>query len=114
MKLIAQRRPKVGLAALAALLIGALAFGPPAVSAETYAVPTAPVAVTVIQADGGLMVYWRGAQGSPPITNYVISGGPGSCPIIVGPSARSALLPALTEEAMTVTVRAVNAYGFSD
>lgn len=114
MKLIAQRRPKVGLAALAALLIGALAFGPPAVSAETYAVPTAPVAVTVIQADGGLMVYWRGAQGSPPITNYVISGGPGSCPIIVGPSARSALLPALTKEAMTVTVQAVNAYGFSD
>jgi 5'-nucleotidase len=59
------------------------------------------------------MVYWRGAQGSPPITNYVISGGPGSCPVIVGPNARRALLPALSKEAMTVTVEAVNSYGFS-
>ena len=108
-----QRRLKFGIAASAALLLGAGIFSTPAVSAETYAVPSAPIKVTVSQATGGFKVYWRGAKGSPEITNYVISGGPGSCPIIVDGSARSAELPVLDADPMTITVKAVNEYGFS-
>ena len=113
MNLKSQRRLRVGLAASAAILLGAGLFSTPAVSAETYAVPSSPTAVTVSQATGGLKVYWRGAKGSPAITNYVITGGPGSCPIIVDGSARSTVLPALDADALTVTVHAVNEYGFS-
>jgi 2',3'-cyclic-nucleotide 2'-phosphodiesterase (5'-nucleotidase family) len=114
MHLISQRRLRVGLAAVSAALLGAVTLGAPAVSAETYSTPSAPGKITVSQATGGLKVQWAGAKGSPAITNYIVSGGAGSCPVIVPASARSAYMPALSTDPMTVTVQAVNEYGISN
>jgi len=114
MHLISQRRLRVGLAAVSAALLGAVTLGAPAVSAETYSTPSAPAKITVSQATGGLKVQWAGAKGSPAITNYIVSGGAGSCPVIVPVAARSAYMPALSTDPMTVTVQAVNEYGISN
>ena len=84
----------------------------PAFSAD-YAAPSAPSKVTVMQASGGLKVYWSQVSSSPKISHYIVSGGLNSCPVIVDGSKTSAVLPALSQSALTVTVQAVNEYGIS-
>lgn len=108
-----QRRVRLGTAAFAATVLSASLFGAPAVSAETYSAPNAPSKITVAQTTGGLKVYWRAVKGSPAITHYIISGGVGSCPIIVDGTRTNAVMPALDSDPMTVTVQAVNEYGIS-
>lgn len=109
-----QRRVRLGLAAFAATVLSASIFGAPAVSAETYSAPSAPAKITVAQTTGGLKVYWRAVKGSPATTHYIISGGVGSCPIIVDGTRTNAVMPALSLDPMTITVQAVNEYGISD
>ena len=109
-----QRRVRLGLSAVTTALLSATLFVAPAVSAETYAAPEAPARIGVSQATGGLKVYWSKVEGSPAITNYIISGGVGSCPIIVDGSKTSAMMPTLSLDPMTITVQAVNAYGISE
>ncbi len=54
------------------------------------------------------------APGSPPITNYVVHAGPGSCPVTVGPNRTSAIMPvARGQKTAHPEVSAVNAYGYS-
>jgi hypothetical protein len=114
MNQISQRRLRVGLAAASAALLGALSLGTPAVSNETFSIPAAPSSVTVSQAVGGLRVDWDGALGSNPgVSHYIISGGQGTCPVIVGRGSFSTLLPALSTAPITVQVQAVNEYGIS-
>ncbi len=112
MKLISQRRGKLALSLLATIAIGASTASVPAFSAD-YAAPSAPSKVTVMQASGGLKVYWSKVSGSPKISHYIVSGGLNSCPVIVDGSATSAVMPALSKSALTVTVQAVNEYGIS-
>ncbi|MFZ9744942.1 MAG: hypothetical protein ACO3BY_05435, partial [Aquiluna sp.] len=112
MKLISQRRGKLALSLFAAIAIGTSTLSVPAFSAD-YAAPSAPAKVTVMQTTGGLKVYWNKVAGSPKITNYIVSAGVNSCPVIVDGSATSAVMPALAKTAMTVTVQAVNEYGIS-
>lgn len=112
MKLISQRRGRLALSLLATIAIGTSTVSVPAFSAD-YAAPSAPSKVTVMQASGGLKVYWSQVSGSPKISHYIVSGGLNSCPVIVDGSKTSAVMPALSQSALTVTVQAVNEYGIS-
>lgn len=108
-----QRRLRVGLAAFAVTALSAVTLSTPAVSAETYTIPTAPASISVSQAVGGLRVNWSGVEGAPSVTHYIISAGQGSCPVIVGKDSRSVLMPTLSTKSVTVQVQAVNEYGIS-
>lgn len=108
-----QRRVRLGLSAVVTAFLTATLFVAPAASAEDYAAPDAPARIGVAQATGGLKVYWSKVEGSPAITNYIISGGVGSCPVIVDGSKTNAFMPALSLDPMTITVQAVNEYGIS-
>jgi len=81
----------------------------------TYSAPAAPTGVKATHGGRGLIVSWKAPPaGSPPVTNYVIHAGPGSCPITVGATRRSAVLPiARGQTAARPEVHAVNAYGYS-
>lgn len=108
-----QRRARLGLGALSALVLSGTLLVSPAVSAETYSAPSAPAKITVAQTTGGLKVYWSAVAGSPAITHYIVSGGVGSCPVIVDGNRTNATMPALSTDPMIVTVQAVNEYGIS-
>ena len=108
-----QRRARLGLGALSALVLSGTLLVSPAVSAETYSSPSAPAKITVAQTTGGLKVYWSAVAGSPAITHYIVSGGVGSCPVIVDGNRTNATMPALSTDPMIVTVQAVNEYGIS-
>lgn len=114
MKSLIQRRVRLGFSALAVAALASTLFATPATSAEDYSAPDAPARVTVSQATGGLKVWWSAVEGSPEITHYIISGGVGSCPIIVDGDRTNAVMPALSKDPMTITVQAVNEYGISD
>jgi 5'-nucleotidase len=80
----------------------------------TYAVPDAPSNVYAVAAKTGISVHWSPVVANPAVTNYVISAGPGACPIIVGANATSANMPIFKNKAqVTPQVQAVNEYGES-
>ena len=88
----------------------------PGVAAEdvVFAVPTAPVDVQASAASGGVRVTWDAVASQPPVTNYVVHSGPGSCPVIVPASQTSAVLPVIGKRSsVQPQVLAVNAYGQS-
>lgn len=95
----------------AALLVGSA--GTVASSAEVYSVPSAPETVSVVAAKGGFKVNWTATRGFPKVTNYIITGGVNSCPVIVPASRTSAFVPATSLAAQDLTVQAVNEYGIS-
>ena len=82
--------------------------------ANTYASPSAPEVLDVVPATGGVKVTWLPVKALPKVSHYIISAGPGSCPIMVPASKTSAVMPVLTMEDVDVTVQAVNEYGLSD
>ena len=84
----------------------------PAHSVE-YAAPTAPEVIDVAPANGGVKVVWKSVSATPKVTHYIISGGQGSCPIMVPASKTSAVLPVLSMTDVDVTVQAANEYGLS-
>lgn len=108
-----KHRVKLAIAVLSASVLSATLLGSPAVSSETFSAPAAPAKITVAQTTGGLKVYWRAVKGSPAISHYIISGGVGSCPVIVDGNRTNATMPALSLDPMVVTVQAVNEYGIS-
>ena len=81
--------------------------------ANTYAAPTAPEVLDVIPAVGGVKVTWKSVQATPKVSHYIISGGQGSCPIMVPASKTSAVMPVLSMTDVDVTVQAVSEYGLS-
>lgn len=87
----------------------------PQVNANTYAVPAAPTITRAYVSDNGIRVRFVPVTASPAVTHYVITGGPGSCPIIVPASTNGSVrMPVLMgQTSVTVSVQAVNAYGFS-
>ncbi|MGA1532613.1 MAG: hypothetical protein ACO33E_06315, partial [Aquiluna sp.] len=70
-----QRRVRLGLSSIAIASLAVVSLTTPAISAEDYSAPDAPARIGVSQATGGLKVYWSKVDGSPEITNYIISGG---------------------------------------
>ncbi|MFZ8872309.1 MAG: 5'-nucleotidase C-terminal domain-containing protein [Candidatus Nanopelagicaceae bacterium] len=87
----------------------------PQVSASTFAVPAAPTITNAYITDAGIRVRFNPVSASPAVTHYVVTGGQGSCQIVVpATTTGSVRLPVLEEQSSaTVSVQAVNAYGFS-
>ena len=80
----------------------------------TYAVPAAPANVWANGAKSGIEVHWDAVTANPPVTNYIVSGGPGTCPVIVPASLLYANVPVFKNHAQVVpSVQAVNEYGES-
>ena len=104
----------LGSLALATTLLVSLVA--PTAQANTYSLPGAPTNVTSYFNSRGVVVKWTPATAvTPAITGYVVSAGPGSCPIFVPASAKSVVTMPVVEgqPAGTPVVQAVNAYGFS-
>ena len=88
---------------------------PQGTAAESYSVPSAPTITRAYVTSAGITVRFQTVTASPAVTNYVISGGQGSCPLVVPANTSGAVtLPVLKDQtSATITVQAVNAYGFS-
>ena len=101
------------LALATSLLVSLLA---PTAQAATYSLPNAPTSVTSYLGAKGVVVRWiPGESVEPGVTGYVVSAGPGSCPIFVPARNNNVVtMPVVIgQPAGTPVVRAVNAYGFS-
>ena len=88
----------------------------PTAQANTYSLPNAPTNVTSYIGARGIVVKWTpSADVAPSVTGYVVSAGPGSCPIFVPARNNSVVtMPVVVgQPAGTPVVQAVNAYGFS-
>ena len=92
-----------------------VALASPQATANTFSVPAAPTIVRAYVTDKGIQVRFTPVTASPAVTNYVVSGGPGSCPVILpATTTGSVTLPVVEgQTSANVTVQAVNAYGFS-
>ena len=101
------------LALASSLLVSVLV---PTAQAATYSLPNAPLTVTSYIGTKGVVVRWTpAADVLPAVTGYVVSAGPGSCPIFVPARNTSVVTMPVVEgqPAGTPVVQAVNAYGFS-
>ena len=87
----------------------------PQVSANTYAVPAAPVIKKAYVTPKGVRVVFNKVTASPAVNAYVISGGQGSCPITVPANTTGVVtLPIIAgQTTASISIKAVNAYGFS-
>ena len=87
----------------------------PQVSANTYAVPAAPVIKKAYVTPKGVRVVFDKVTASPAVNAYVISGGQGSCPITVPANTTGVVtLPIIAgQTTASISIKAVNAYGFS-
>ncbi len=92
-----------------------LALSPHAATAVvTYSVPGAPQNVSAVPAEGGFTVSWSApsSSGNTEIVKYVVDGGNGTCTTTVDGTATSAFVPAITANAASFSVYAVNSQGF--
>ena len=111
---LTKSRLTLGVATVAALLASVIT--PIAHAATTYAAPTAPTNVAAYESARGITVRWTpSTEVTPKVTSYIVSAGPGSCPIIVSASAKSVVtIPVLAgQKTFTPVVQAVNSYGIS-
>jgi 5'-nucleotidase len=104
----------LGSLALASTLLVSLVA--PTAQANTYSLPGAPTNVTSYFNSRGVVVKWTASTTvTPAITGYVVSAGPGSCPIFVSANSKTVVTMPVVEgqPGGTPVVQAVNAYGFS-
>jgi 2',3'-cyclic-nucleotide 2'-phosphodiesterase (5'-nucleotidase family) len=104
----------LGTFALATSLLVSLLV--PTAQANTFSSPNAPTNVTSYLGARGVVVKWTpGADVAPGVTGYVVSAGPGSCPIFVPAKNRNVVtMPVVPgQPAGRPIVQAVNQYGFS-
>lgn len=87
----------------------------PQVTANTYAVPAAPVIKKAYVTSSGVRVVFDKVTATPAVNAYVVSGGEGSCPITLPATTTGVVtLPIIEgQTGATISVKAVNAYGFS-
>jgi 2',3'-cyclic-nucleotide 2'-phosphodiesterase (5'-nucleotidase family) len=112
--LLSRKHFSWGTLALATSLLVSLLV--PTAQANTFSLPNAPTNVTSYLGSKGVVVRWTpGADVNPGITGYVVSAGPGSCPIFVPARNNNVVtMPVVIgQPAGTPVVQAVNAYGFS-
>ncbi len=84
-------------------------------SASIYAIPAAPANVTFHPGAAGMVVKWEAVNANPPVTNYIVSGGAGSCPVVISAKSHQVVtVPIVPGETTFVpTVQAVNSLGIS-
>lgn len=102
-------------ASIGALLLISL-LSPISAHSATYSAPAAPTHVTAYTSARGIVVRWTPSPDvAPAITSYIVSAGPGSCPVVVPASNHSVVtMPVLAgQTSISPVVQAVNAYGFS-
>lgn len=107
------KRALVAASAVAALAVTVIT---PIAQAVTYSAPSAPTKVVANEGTNGITVSWTpSAATTPEITSYIVSAGPGSCPVIVPATSKSVVtIPVLEgQKTFTPVVQAVNAYGIS-
>jgi len=101
-------------AAVAILSIAAalLATGPSR-AAVTYSLPGAPTDVTATSVAGGVQVSWKApGNGNAPISAYAVTGGPGTCAVVVDGGTYSTIVPAVDgQPAAIFKVVATNSLG---
>lgn len=87
----------------------------PQVTANTFAVPAAPVIKKAYVTSSGVRVVFDKVTASPAVNAYVLSGGEGSCPITLPATTTGVVtLPIIEgQTSANLSIRAVNAYGFS-
>ena len=87
----------------------------PQVTANTYAVPAAPVIKKAYLTSTGVRVVFEKVTATPAVNAYVLTGGEGSCPITLPASTTGVVtLPIIEgQTSVAVSIKAVNAYGFS-
>ncbi len=87
----------------------------PQVTANTYAVPAAPVIKKAYLTSNGVRVVFEKVTASPAVNAYVLTGGEGSCPITLPATTTGVVtLPIIEgQTSATISIKAVNAYGFS-
>jgi 5'-nucleotidase len=98
------------------LLLAALIVSPnSATAAITFTVPSQPLNVSVVPAEGGFTVSWSNptTNGNAPISKFVIDGGAGTCATSVDSDKTSAFVPAIGVAAAAFKVYEVNSIGFS-
>ncbi len=83
-------------------------------AAVTFSVPSAPLNVVAVPAEGGFNISWSdpASNGNTPITQFVIDGGQGTCTTAVPASEHSAFVPAVNSASAAFSVYAVNNQGF--
>ena len=112
----ARLRVGIALAALAGCLgLGAAHAGVPEADVARSPYPPAPTEVSAkVDARGRVHVTWRADDSTGDTRSFVVHAGPGSCPVVVPGSARTAILPIVTDR-LTVTprVQAVDDRGYS-
>lgn len=117
MSLLSVSRSRVRvLGASAIAVVALLGTTLPGTAATSYALPGAPTSVTATPAPGGVLVRWAaGKDGGSPVTSYTVTGGPGTCAVVVDGTTYSAFVPAVAGQASTkFSVLATNALGSSD
>jgi|GEM_PF-273113 len=97
-----------------ALLLALVVVPETAKAAVTYSVPTAPLNVTAVPAEGGFTVSWSdpASNGNATINQFVVDGGQGTCATTVAGTEHSAFVPAVSSSAAAFKVYAVNSQGF--
>jgi 2',3'-cyclic-nucleotide 2'-phosphodiesterase (5'-nucleotidase family) len=83
-------------------------------AAVTFTIPTAPLNVIAVPAEGGFTVSWEdpASNGNAELTQFVIDGGQGTCTTAVPATQHSAFVPAVNSSAAAFKVYAVNSQGF--
>ncbi|MGA1609650.1 MAG: hypothetical protein ACO375_02915, partial [Candidatus Nanopelagicaceae bacterium] len=101
--------------ALALLASTFVVLASPQASANTFAVPAAPTVVRATVTSNGIQVKFQTVTAQPRVTHYIVTGGAGTCPIMVPASTSGSVRLPLTATGLSVTpqVHAVNAYGVS-
>ena len=101
--------------ALALLASTFVVLASPQVAANTYAAPAAPTAVRATVTSKGIQVRFLPVTAQPSVTHYIVTGGAGTCPIMVPATTSGSVRLPLTATGISITpqVQAVNAYGIS-
>lgn len=84
-------------------------------NAGAYAIPSAPTNITFHPGAAGMVVHWDEVTANPAVTNYIVSGGAGSCPVVVSANShRVVTVPIVSgQKSFVPTVQAVNSLGIS-
>ena len=100
------------LGASAIAVVALLGTSLPGTAATTYALPGAPAGVTATAAPGGVLVSWSaGTDGNAAVTSYTVTGGPGTCAVVVDGTTYSAFVPAVAGQpaaAFSVRISSAN------
>jgi len=72
-----------GMASIALAASSFIIQVPAANSTVSFSVPASPNFKSAKAVAGGIQVSWDKVSANPPVTNYIVTAGPGSCPVMM-------------------------------